>query len=87
MMSDLLNNWEVELAGIGLVGGSLKDIWLLLLASCFDTFSYLLSNCLSVRTDAREILRFAEGQESWCLIGNMMPRGLWSPGSAFALQL
>ena len=42
-MSDLLNNWEVELAGIGLVGGSLKDIWLLLLASCFDTFSYLLS--------------------------------------------
>ena len=25
-------------------------------------------------TDAREILRFAEGQESWCLIGNMMPK-------------
>ena len=72
-MSDLLNNWEVELAGIGLVGGSLKDIWLLLLASCFETFLCLLSNCLSVRTDAREILRFAEGQESWCLIGNMMP--------------
>ena len=79
MMSDLLNNWEVELAGIGLVGGSLKDIWLLLLASCFDTFLCRLSNCLSVRTDARDILRFAEGQESWCLIGNMMPP--WSLGS------
>ena len=40
-------------------------------------------------TDAREILRLAEGQESWCLIGNMICeeslRGLWSPGSCATL--
>ena len=73
-LTSLLNKCDVELAGIvRAAGGSLKHIWLLCFSWILSLKSFFLLIWFErIFTDAREVLPFVEGQESWCLIGNMI---------------